>query len=889
MSIDTSEFLDVLMEDSMEALSDMETSLLELDNGGDDTELINTIFRGAHSIKGGSGMLGLEEIAGFTHLMETLLDQVREGERKIDMPIVGLLLECVDALRGMFDALKDGNENDATLIANLKERLSATLENRQPNIQSAEPVVQEILEVPEPELDVISVPDPEPVVEPEPSQAEEPAFYQAESILDELAAADAELAVPSETEDAGMDALLAPADDFTMPGWAVQFVPDHDLFLSGYDPLELINQLAELGGVDVKCDANVMPALQRINPEQCYLAWDINIISEADADAIRAVFAPVMNQCELIIEPLKEAHANQLRAIIAEQEASRKEASGQDAVSYLRETVLGSGTAPENEIAEPVTTDMDEPLVSDEVVEPLSPPEPAAVVEELVTPPASAEPEPQCEPMPDPEPEPETAPIEVAVTDIIEPAPDASEAISTEVAIESDVKSEPEAEESSVQSEPTQQEEKAAVTDVAPTPAPAATPKPSAKTSGRIARERKNSEAGGSIRVSTQKIDALINMAGELVITQAMLAQLGEKLEDTGLQEIEHLRDGLAQLERNSRELQDAVMSIRMLPISFAFSRFPRMIRDLTTKMDKKVRLVTTGEQTELDKTVMEKIGDPLVHLVRNSFDHGIEMPEDRRKAGKDEVGTIELNAYHQGGNIVIEVVDDGKGLDKAVIIAKAREKGLLGADEQIADDKALELIFEPGFSTAAEVSDLSGRGVGMDVVRRNIRDLGGHIELESKPGEGTRFTIRLPLTLAILDGQLVTVGEETFIIPLISIVESLQIQPEQMKTVAGQNELYHLRDEYIPVVKLHELFDIKRPSADIEEHDLLVVVEGDGEKIALQVDDLLGQQQAFIKSLETNFKPVTGISGATILGDGTVSLILDAGAIVRMASNSGA
>ncbi|WP_372836075.1 chemotaxis protein CheA, partial [Pontibacterium sp.] len=402
------------------------------------------------------------------------------------------------------------------------------------------------------------------------------------------------------------------------------------------------------------------------------------------------------------------------------------------------------------------------------------------------------------------------------------------------------------------------------------------------------AADRKANDNGGSIRVSTQKIDALINMAGELVITQAMLAQLGEKLEDTGLQEIEHLRDGLAQLERNSRELQDAVMSIRMLPISFAFSRFPRMIRDLATKFDKKVRLVTTGEQTELDKTVMEKIGDPLVHLVRNSFDHGIEMPQDRLKAGKDETGTIELNAYHQGGNIVIEVIDDGKGLDREVIIAKAREKELIGPDEQVPEDKALELIFEPGFSTAAQVSDLSGRGVGMDVVRRNIRDLGGHIELESEQGKGTRFTIRLPLTLAILDGQLVTVGNETFIVPLISIVESLQIQPEHMKTVAGQTELYHLRDEYIPVVKLNELFSIKRHNHTGAEHDLLVVVEGDGKKIGLQVDDLLGQQQAFIKSLETNFKPVTGISGATILGDGTVSLILDAGAIVRLSSNSG-
>lgn len=887
MSIDTSEFLDVLMEDSMEALSDMETSLLELDNGGDDAELINTIFRGAHSIKGGSGMLGLEEIAGFTHLMETLLDQVREGERKIDMPIIGLLLECVDALRGMFDALKEGSQNDATQIEHLKERLSAMLENREPNIQKAEPPVKDVQEAPAPtpEPEVVSEQDPEPNIEPESSQTEKAISQEDNAILDELAAADAELAVPTEAGAAGVGALLTPADDFVMPGWAVQFVPDHDLFLSGYDPLELINQLAEFGGIDVKCDANVMPGLQRINPEQCYLAWDINIITEAGADAIRAVFAPVMNQCELIIEPLQEAHAKQLRAIIADQEANRKDVSGQDAVSYLRETVLGGNNVSETEVQDTVGLAVDVPA-GDEAFEPLERPEVSPFIEEPVQSQISTEDEPEVEAMVQPLPEAEP---DQSVAEAYEPVDSVSGAVQEagiDAIQEPEAKDEPVTEEKSVPSERANVSEKTVAAEYAPAPA---AKQPVSKTSGRIARERKNSDAGGSIRVSTQKIDALINMAGELVITQAMLAQLGEKLEDTGLQEIEHLRDGLAELERNSRELQDAVMSIRMLPISFAFSRFPRMIRDLTTKMDKKVRLVTTGEQTELDKTVMEKIGDPLVHLVRNSFDHGIEMPEDRRKAGKDEVGTIELNAYHQGGNIVIEVADDGKGLDKAVIIAKAREKGLLGEDEHISGDKALELIFEPGFSTATEVSDLSGRGVGMDVVRRNIRDLGGHIDLESTPGQGTRFTIRLPLTLAILDGQLVTVGEETFIIPLISIVESLQIRPEQMKTVAGQNELYQLREDYIPVVKLNELFDIKRPTNVSQEHDLLVVVEGDGEKIALQVDDLLGQQQAFIKSLETNFKPVTGVSGATILGDGTVSLILDAGAIVRMARKSDA
>lgn len=860
MSIDTSEFLDVLMEDSLEALSDMETSLLDLDSGGDDSELINTIFRGAHSIKGGSGMLGLDEVAGFTHLMETLLDEVREGQRKIDMPVIGLLLECVDALRGMFAAIKEGVDNDAVLIASLVERLTATLENREPVLATPEPATASEPEIQRPELQPeveIETARDEPFIDEPLEVAEAPSE---DPLLDLL---DLESAQPESDHDSTMDTLLAPSGDFVTPGWAVQFVPDHDLFLNGFDPLDFIRQLAKLGGVDAKSDINVLPGLARINPEQCYMAWDINVVTDEGSDAVREVFSPVASQCELIIEPLQEAHANQLRAIIAEQESARKEQTGQDAVSYLRETVLGesSGDAEPAKLVEDVgVTEASVVAVVDSEADVLSDTVPSPAEDAMS--------------------EIENAVDADADASVISGLPASSATPEIEIAA-AKVEAPVEGNAAPVSETPVVAE----VPVAKPQTKPAAKPKSKA---GARAADRKANDNGGSIRVSTQKIDALINMAGELVITQAMLAQLGEKLEDTGLQEIEHLRDGLAQLERNSRELQDAVMSIRMLPISFAFSRFPRMIRDLATKFDKKVRLVTTGEQTELDKTVMEKIGDPLVHLVRNSFDHGIEMPQDRLKVGKDETGTIELNAYHQGGNIVIEVIDDGKGLDREVIIAKAREKELIGPDEQVPEDKALELIFEPGFSTAAQVSDLSGRGVGMDVVRRNIRDLGGHIELESEQGKGTRFTIRLPLTLAILDGQLVTVGSETFIVPLISIVESLQIQPEFMKTVAGQTELYHLRDEYIPVVKLNELFSIKRLNHTGAEHDLLVVVEGDGKKIGLQVDDLLGQQQAFIKSLETNFKPVTGISGATILGDGTVSLILDAGAIVRLSSNSG-
>ena len=380
--------------------------------------------------------------------------------------------------------------------------------------------------------------------------------------------------------------------------------------------------------------------------------------------------------------------------------------------------------------------------------------------------------------------------------------------------------------------------------------------------------------------MGTDKVDSLINMVGELVITQSMLSQMGDEF---SMDKLEDLREGLAQLERNTRELQESVMRIRMLPISFSFQRFPRLVHDLSQKMDKKIELKMTGEQTELDKTVMEKIGDPLVHLVRNSLDHGIESPEVRVAAGKSEVGTINLNAYHQGGFIIIEIIDDGAGLPKDKLLAKAIEKGLVSPNDNLPDEKIYDLIFHPGFSTADQVTDVSGRGVGMDVVRKNIKELGGNVDVTTEQGKGTKFTIRLPLTLAILDGQLIRVGSETYIIPLVSIIESLEIQTENVNSIAGTTEVYKMRDEYIPLVRLYEVFDVQPETTRLQDC-LLVVVEGDGGKAGILVDDLLSQQQVVIKSLETNYKRLEGISGATILGDGTVALILDVFGLLSLA-----
>ena len=380
-----------------------------------------------------------------------------------------------------------------------------------------------------------------------------------------------------------------------------------------------------------------------------------------------------------------------------------------------------------------------------------------------------------------------------------------------------------------------------------------------------------------TIRVAISKVDQLINLVGELVITQAMLAQNSRALDPALYQQ---LLTGLTDLDRNTRDLQESVMSIRMIPMSIVFSRFPRMLRDLAGKLGKKVDFVTQGEATELDKGLVEKITDPLTHLVRNSCDHGIEMPADRVRAGKSETGTITLSAAHQGGSIVIEVRDDGHGMSREKILAKARERGM-DVSDQMPDSEVWMLIFAPGFSTADVVTDVSGRGVGMDVVKRNIAALNGTVEIDSAEGYGMKVSIRLPLTLAIMDGMSVGVGDEVYILPLSSVVESFQVKSDAVSTVGQGAHLVKVRDEYMPVIELEKVFQVPRFDFD-KSSDIMVVIEADGSRVALLVDELLGQQQVVVKNLESNYRKVPNISGATILGDGKVALILDTGALVR-------
>lgn len=390
------------------------------------------------------------------------------------------------------------------------------------------------------------------------------------------------------------------------------------------------------------------------------------------------------------------------------------------------------------------------------------------------------------------------------------------------------------------------------------------------------------SSESSSIRVSVEKVDQLLNLVGELVITQSMLAQTASQVDSVLY---EKLVSGIGQLERNTRELQEAIMSIRMMPISFVFQRFPRVVRDTANKLGKQVELKMVGESTELDKGFIEKLTDPLTHLVRNSLDHGIEAPDVRVAKGKPAMGTLTLHAFHQGGNIVIEVSDDGGGLNRERILAKAKERGMAVSDS-MPDSEVWSLIFEAGFSTAAQVTDVSGRGVGMDVVRKNIQAMGGRIEIESMHGVGTTMSIRLPLTLAILDGMSIAVGNEIYIIPLTFIIESMQPRPGEVKTMAGKGRVLPVRGEYLPLIALHEIFNIPPKVTDYDQ-GLVIILEAEGQKIAMFVDDLLGQHQVVVKNLETNYRRVPGISGATIMGDGHVAFILDVAGLVRMSQSS--
>ena len=679
MSIDLAQFHQVFFEESFEGLDIMESGLLNLDIGDVNVEDVNTIFRAAHSIKGGSGTFGFTAVSDFTHVMETLLDEMRDGRRPVSQLVINVLLGSVDCLREMLQAIQNGGSVDQAKIAEHKFALENSL-NSEAAIASLE-------------------------------QGFSNAFLN-----------------DSERE---------------IQGWMIAFSPHLTLLKTGNDPVRMFRALAAVGNLTATVDLQGVPDFNHIDPEACYLSWKLMLQGNVSAEVVEDIFDWVEDECD-----------------------------------FAKQAIYANASVSAN------IEKSDKPAIVNEV---------SATAKPTVT--------------------------ATAVTE----------------------------------SASTKEETKTAAV-----------------------------KGSGSIRVDTSKIDTLINMVGELVITQSMLSLVGDHFEASKL---DQLKNGLTQLERHTRELQESVMNIRMLPISFVFSRFPRLAHDISSKLGKKIELKLIGEQTEVDKTVVELLSDPLVHLVRNSLDHGIEMPDVRVAQGKPETGTVILEAYHRSGNIVIEVRDDGKGLDKEKLRAKAIEKGLISADARLSDKQTFELIFLPGFSTAEKLTDISGRGVGMDVVRRNIQSLGGNIEIISELGKGSTIAIHLPLTLAILDGQSIAVGDEVYILPLAAIIESINIKQEHINKVVGKGETFLYRGKYLPVIRLHQVFHVPNFKASKLTEGLIVVVEGQGERCGLFIDDLLGQQQVVIKSLEANYRRVEGVSAATILGDGSVALILDIPGLVRLAN----
>lgn len=419
-------------------------------------------------------------------------------------------------------------------------------------------------------------------------------------------------------------------------------------------------------------------------------------------------------------------------------------------------------------------------------------------------------------------------------------------------------------------------EEKPAEPETAVAEAPEAKPAPAAKAKNSASNNARSESS--TIRVGVERVDQIINLVGELVITQAMLVQTASTLDPVVH---DRLINGIEQLERNARDLQESVMSIRMMPMDYVFSRFPRVVRENAARLDKQIRLVTKGQSTELDKSLIERIIDPLTHLVRNSIDHGIETPEKREAAGKSREGTLTLSAQHQGGHIIIEVIDDGGGLNREKILKKAMAQGLISNDN-IPDDELWQLLFAPGFSTAEKVTEISGRGVGMDVVRRNIQSMGGHVQMFSREGNGTTTRIVLPLTLAILDGMSVQVGNETFILPLSHVTESMQPTTEQLRQLSNDDHVIHVRGEYLPVISLGDIFSVDGAETDMTKA-IAVILQAEDMRFALLVDHLIGQHQVVVKNLEANYRKIPGISAATILGDGSVALIVDVFALHRL------
>jgi two-component system chemotaxis sensor kinase CheA len=662
------------VEEARELLAELESSLLELEERPDDQELVGSIFRAMHTIKGSGAMFGFDDIAAFTHEVETVYDRVREGELPVTTQLINLTLHAKDRIRFMLEG--------------------GTAEG----------------------------PAPEEIV----------GAFQA--LLD----------TPVPKQEKSHEAPQAPSQEGQRTTYRVRFVPSRDIFLLGTNPLLLLDELRSLGECDIVAQLGDIPSLEEINPEECYVGWDIVLTTDRYINAIKDVFIFVEDHCELIIDEVEPDE--KLGEILIERgDVGREE--------------LGKALSEQKRLGE-------------------------ILVEKGLT---------------------------------------TSEKVESALAEQQHV---------------------------------------------RKAKAQTKDEGISSIRVPSNKLDVLVNLVGELVTVQARLSQTASLLQNAELAAVAE------EVERLTAELRDNTLNIRMLPIGTTFGRFKRLIRDLSQELKKEIEMTTEGAETELDKTVIERLNDPLVHLIRNCIDHGIEKPEEREASGKPRVGTIHLSAVHSGASVVIKIADDGKGLDRDAIRTKAIDTGLVSSTTELTDKEIFGFIFHPGFSTAKEVTNISGRGVGMDVVRRAIDDLRGSIEVASERGKGTTVTIKLPLTLAIVEGLLVEVGEGNFILPLSIVEECIELTREDEAKLHGRN-IANIRGEIVPYIRLRSEFDIKGEPPFIEQ---IVVTGVNGSRIGFVVDKVIGDHQTVIKNLGKFYEDVEVVSGATILGDGTLALILDAG-----------
>ncbi|MBN7807297.1 chemotaxis protein CheA [Agrobacterium rosae] len=732
--MDMNEIKEIFFQECEEQLAELESGLLKLNDGDRDPETVNAVFRAVHSIKGGAGAFGLDDLVAFAHVFETTLDCVRSNKLEPDQDVLKVMLKSADVLADLTNAARDGGSVEEGRTRGLVKELEALAngEKLAPGSSASEPA-------------------------PAPK-----------------ATAPTAAAAPAPTDDSGFQPVAFSFGDFEddtvpmmeTPSFDVVFKPQTSLYTKGNESALLLRDLSRIGEMSINCDMTALPSLENLEPETAYFQWKISIKTDKGAAGIRTVFEFAEWDCDLeISEVVSDTPAEEELPMI------------------------------------PVPFDLS---VLDEVEE-----EPAilsAAAEETIAA--------------------KTVATAVAATEV-------SRSVSA-----------------------------AAEKKEAPAAAAAAA----------------NASAGQTIRVDLDRVDRLINLVGELVINQAMLSQSVIENDATGTSAVNM---GLEELQQLTREIQDSVMAIRAQPVKPVFQRMSRIVREVADMIGKQIRLITEGENTEVDKTVIDKLAEPLTHMIRNAVDHGIETPEKREAAGKNPEGTVKLTAKHRSGRILIELADDGAGINRERVRQKAIDNDLIAADANLTDEEIDNLIFAPGFSTADKISDISGRGVGMDVVKRSIQALGGRISITSRPGLGSTFTMSLPLTLAVLDGMVVTVAGQTLVVPLTAIVETLQPEAVNIHSFGSNQRLISIRNSFCPLVDVGRILNFRNTQANpVDGVALLVESEGGGQR-ALMVDAIQGQRQVVIKSLEANYTHVPGIAAATILGDGRVALILDVDAVV--------